>query len=126
MKPRVDSPCKSAFSGDTLDMNKHQDLQERAAKAAGLTVDPNAKHMNTWTVRTQRGDLLDWAPRDDDGDALRLGAAVGMQLQIRRQAGVDAGEVAVTAGGNHAVEAFTGDCMAAVRLAILRAAAACA
>ncbi|PZP98335.1 MAG: hypothetical protein DI587_14920 [Variovorax paradoxus] len=107
-------------------MTNELTMRERAAKAAGLTVDPNTKHTEKWTVRNQRGDLFDWAPWADDGDALRLGAAIAMQLQIRKQVGVDAGEAAVTAGSNHAVEAYTGDCMPAVRLAILRAAAACA
>jgi hypothetical protein len=128
-----------------------RELLEMAAKAAGIVLfdgGPDARvpdecHARVWdrggelTVlfysdagdnplckRVRPSGNVEWNPLTDDGDALRLGAAIGMDLTYRKVVGSDCGEVAVTARGQHAVESYRSDYMAATRRAIVRAAAA--
>ena len=102
-----------------------RELLERAAKAAGIEL--------RWLDEVKPGYFdadaslwRDWNPLTDDGDALRLGAAVVMSLTYRKVVGSKQGEVAVTAHGHHAVEGYSDDYMAATRRAIVRAAASMA
>ena len=103
-------------------MTDTRKLLEDAALAAGLAVDPNTKTAARWTVRAPSGDLLDWNPLTDDGDAMRLSCTLSIDVMHRM---VDGPRVeALAPGGRLIVEHChaRGRC-AATRLAIVRAAA---
>ena len=69
MKEGTGKICRGLLLHGKYRMNAHRDLLEQAAVAAALTVDPNTKSGDRWTVRNKQGDLFNWAPRLDDGDA---------------------------------------------------------
>lgn len=98
-------------------------LLESAARAAriALVFDPEAP-VSGHSPRISGGRY--WNPLTDDGDALRLGAKVGMRLEYRKVVGSATGEVAVSAAGHRIVEGYRDDYMTATRRAIVRAAAA--
>ena len=115
-------------------MTDTRKLLEDAALAAGLAVDPNTKTAARWTVRASSGDLLDWNPLTDDGDAMRL--AVKLRISIIHEQEYMGGPVLETVeaigpmrpdGSRHceavSINAPGDDPMLNVRLAIVRAAA---
>lgn len=93
-----------------------RELLDRAAKACGELVPEwygNASYFD--------GVLSRWNPLVDDGDALRLAGNLDMQVTFEH----DASRVlAVADGGKLVWESYNGDCHAAARRAIVRAAAA--
>lgn len=111
-------------------MSTDRELLELVAKAQGLEIVAWIEHRQKLLVKQPGGGpesclAIEWNPLTDDGDALRLG--VKLNLDIRYES-YDAG-VAVIVGGawDGAPEAvheiFERDGPRAVRLAITRAAA---
>ena len=92
-----------------------RELVERAAMAAGYSP---ARVTHDGLVLL-RGVAVKWSPLRDNGDALRLAVAMGMDLHI------DKGSACARSLEHEAVEDFDdyGDPMAATRRAIVRAAA---
>ena len=94
-----------------------RELLEWAAKAAGYT----PAHVTNDGVVLLRGVAVRWDPLADDGDALRLMTAVQVEPEFRGD------QLWVNYAGENAVhEFFRDDKFAAVRRAIVRAAAAIA
>jgi len=104
-----------------------RELLELAAKAAGIELWPG----DAWRMITPRfsGLLLKdgatiWNPLTDDGDALRLAVKVGrMPELIRDGSGVFCGYETKRNCHSPIIEKFGDDRMAAIRRAIVRAAA---
>lgn len=107
-----------------------KDQFEFAAKAAGYTKTAwveDANGVERFQVFSEREMWLEWNPRDDDGDALRLAVCLAMKITT----GV--WNCHVNAGWIHIEEPYTGDqttgaitaksAMQATRRAIFRAAA---
>ena len=100
-----------------------RELLELAAKAAGvgLVWERNSVTDDIYPVHAEEG--FCWDALHDDGDALRIGAAIGMNLYINKAYCLaeiisDSEEPAITAK-----EACDGDTLKALRRAIVRAAA---
>jgi hypothetical protein len=114
-------------------MKTDRELLELAAKAAGIEVRP---HPNRGISKNLIfiGSNGNWNPLSDDGDALRLAVALGLEYVVDRVPGSGTMRqhgapvrVRVWANWWHKVEVGPGfeiDLLAAVRLAIVRAAAA--
>jgi hypothetical protein len=94
-----------------------RELLEKAAKAAGLKLQPAGRTDGSFLVlMNEDGDYI-WSPLTDDGDAFRL--AVKLQIHVQPSGRYT---WASTFSVN-ATEDATGDPYAATRLAIVRAAA---
>lgn len=94
---------------------------EFAAKAAGLTI--RSDRFGAWRCEADGSPICQWRPRDDNGDALRLGAAIGMNLYMNKQYVVAEIISDSEAPAISAKELCSGDTLAAARRAITRAAA---
>jgi len=95
----------------TNSVKTDRELLELAARAAGV----NLKFMGNSPVELRDGIITAWNPLTDDGDALRLAAAVATDIQFLGDS--------VSVSG-HYETAENDDYMSAVRRAIVRAAAA--
>lgn len=104
-----------------------RELLELAAKAAGIKLHPSAFFINGLT-QEQGGGIRCWNPLTDDGDALRLAVALGMDT--RRWTLPHAIHISAVADTASAMETLADeriadlDPYAATRRAIVRAAAA--
>ena len=102
-------------------MNEREML-ELAAKAAGYEVLAYDATTDELTCRSvERGTFI-WAPRKDDGDALRLAVKLLLQVTVTRD-GIHAEGIETDGILPYAYEADGDDPYAATRLAITRAAA---
>ena len=98
-----------------MDAQEQRRLLELAAKAAGMKARYFADH---WPGLKVFGDPRPWNPIDDDGDALRLAIDLELDVSLGKSGAV------VEFGRLQIEELDASDPYAAVRLAIVRAAAA--
>lgn len=97
-----------------------RELLEKAAKAAGLTLQSAGRTDGNFLVlMNEDGDYI-WSPLTDDGDALRL--AVKLNISVMHYG---ATHICQNEDGDYLSDEVdtTGDGLAATRLAIVRAAA---
>lgn len=110
-----------------------REILELAAKAAGYTVNARSQAERDAIGAGDVGLWIDgvstcWNPRDDDGDALRLLAAMPSLWSLSLKFGAPSVEMDVAWGYGPGIvcNEFAGKCVdraAAIRLAITRAAA---
>ena len=105
-------------------MHNDRDLLELAAKAAGYDVVWN-EHWKCYQHRNPVPDKFGtvrhpWIPLTDDGDALRLAAVLEMEVSLGQCGGI----VYRRRPMKESIEEISEDYMSAIRLAIVRAAAA--
>ena len=100
-------------------MHNDRDLLELAAKAAGYNV--RRQSMAPGFIRLcAKGGPEHWNPLTDDGDALRLAAVLEMEVSLGQCGGI----VYRRRPMKESIEEISEDYMSAIRLAIVRAAAA--
>lgn len=106
-------------------MERDRELLELAAKAAGLRfVWDHDEHLHGPCIIDGDGFPEEWNPLDDDGDALRLAATLGIDIEWRADGRVAAYRHANANGYCFtALESSRKDRAANVRRAIVRAAA---
>ncbi len=114
-------------------MSNDRELLEKAAKAAGIDLQPDPYSGLMW-VREKSGDRSGpvWNPLADDGDALRLAVKMGLQVDCMRRHGTFVG-YGPTMGHSLQRQREAGENVdgkecpyAATRRAVVRAAAAMA
>ena len=93
----------------------NRELLELAAKAAGMNVRESRFHPNELVFEIEQGSWDRWNPLTDDGDALRLAVKLGMDINIESVLG--------RTRVNDIYEDYGSDPTAAIRRAIVRAAA---
>ena len=91
------------------------ELTRLAAKAAGIELEPGTTKIV--------GSMKTWRPRDDDGDALRLGVKLKIMLDYIEKGDMAGCVVAAASEDVAAYEPYYPNPNAAARLVILRAAA---
>ena len=106
-----------------------RELLELAAKAAGLAYEWNScASCGIQYIPKGLTRYVDWAPLNDDGDALRLAVKLGFGISFGQYAPLDVYSVYISkveGGDTLAVGCITdGDEFGVVRRAIVRAAAA--
>jgi hypothetical protein len=107
----------------------NRELLEKAAKAAGIAILPCACRYEQWPFKHDEaasGKRGHWNPLHDDGDALRLAAALRIDVDYDElEPHVEAYRKELGEGSVFcATECMEPDSAAATRLAIVRAAAA--
>jgi hypothetical protein len=111
-------------------MTTDRELLEAAAKAAGMHVDMRSSVPDWLWVRETKthGLYRPWRPLDDDGDALRLGSALRINVEyVRTMGGINTGVNAWPAGrGDCGMTVEGDDAAVCARRAIVCAAAAMA
>lgn len=101
-----------------MDDRELLELAAKAAKAAGIEIDPDNIDTPIESILTKAG--VWWNPLNDDGDALRLAVHLGIDVVPGE------GLALAYCGGLQAAEYHGDDPFAATRRAIVRAAAALA
>ena len=99
-----------------MDAQEQRMLLELAAKAAGYKVYDGGKLF--WIWKDSNVEWVDWNPLTDDGDALRLAIDLELDVSLGKSSAV------IEFGRLQIEELDASDPYAAVRLAIVRAAAA--
>lgn len=96
-----------------------RELLELAAKAVGIELVPCTCSKGLLRVATSRGYQTHWDPLTDDGEALRLAAVLELEVSLGQCGGI----VYKRRPMKENIEELSEDYMAAIRRAIVRAAA---